>query len=82
MQAPQVGAVLAGHLLPDGVALVVAERDLAIGLGFGEEDAPAVVGHRHVAEVRPALLADVDRGAEEHGVVLERSRARAPPTTG
>src|SRR5437899_875759 len=57
--AAQVRAVLAGHVLPDRLAFALAEIDLTIGLGLGEEDAPAVVGHLHVAELGPA----VGRGA-------------------
>ena len=78
-QAAQVGAVLAGHLLPHRLALVVAEGDAAVGLGLGEEDAPAVVGHLDVAEVGPALLADGDRRAQVHVVVLEGDRAELLP---
>jgi hypothetical protein len=49
-----------GHVLPGGLALVVAEMDLAVLLGRVEEDAPAVVGHLDVAELRPALRVDAD----------------------
>ena len=56
-QALQVGAVLAGHLLPDGLALLLAERDAPVGVALGEEHAPPVVLHDHVVEVRPALAA-------------------------
>jgi hypothetical protein len=59
---------------------VVAEAHLAVGLGVREEDAPAVVGHLHEPEVRPALLVDADRGAQEDVVRLEALGAhRAPP---
>ena len=75
----EVGAVLAGDVLPDRLALVVAEGDAAVVLGLGEEDAPPVVGHRDVVEVRPAVLADVDRGAQVHGVVLEGGGAELLP---
>ena len=53
----QVGPVLAGHLRPHRLAQVVAEGDRPVGLGLGQEDAPAVVGHLDRAEVGPALLA-------------------------
>ena len=69
-EATQVGAVLSGHVLPHGLALVRAEADAAVGLGLGEEDPPAVLGHLDVSEVRPTLLADVDRSAEVHVAVL------------
>ena len=75
----QVGPILAGHLLPHGLAEVVAEGNTPLGLGVGEEDAPAVVGHLDVVEVDPPLLPDVDRGAQVDVVVLERDRAELPP---
>jgi len=58
---------------------VVAERDPPIGFGIGEEHTPAVVGHLHVAEVGPALLADGDRRAQVHVVVLEGDGAEVLP---
>jgi hypothetical protein len=65
-QPLQVGAVLAGHLLPDGLALLLPERDAPVGVALGEEHPPAVLVHCHVAEVRPPLAADGDRGAQVH----------------
>jgi hypothetical protein len=65
----QVGAVLAGHVLPGLLALVVAEIDLALGIGRVEEDAPAVVAHLHVVEVGPALRVDAGGGAQVDVVV-------------
>ncbi len=62
--AAQVGAVLAGHLAPRRLALVVTEVDRAIGIARVQEDAPAIVLHLHVAELRPALRIDADRGAQ------------------
>lgn len=62
--AAQVGAVLAGHVLPGGLAQVVAEVDLAVGFSWVEEDAPAVLGHLDVVEVRPALRIDAGGGAQ------------------
>jgi hypothetical protein len=78
-QAAQVGAVLAGHLLPHVGTFVIAEGDPAIRLGVGKEHAPAILGHRHVTEVRPTLLADRDRGAQVDRVLLERDRALGAP---
>ena len=48
-------------------------------VALGEEDAPAVVLHRHVAEVRPALAADVDRGAQVDVLGRQRRAHRLPP---
>jgi hypothetical protein len=62
--AAQGRAVLARHFLPGGLALVLAEVDRAAGFLRREEDAPAVVGHLDVVEVRPALRVDADGGAQ------------------
>jgi hypothetical protein len=58
--AAQVGAVFAGHVVPGLFALVVAEVDLPLGVAGVQEDAPAVVAHLDVAELRPALRVDAD----------------------
>ena len=72
-------AVLAGHLLPRRTALVIAEADRAPGLGLGEEDAPAVVRHADIVEVRPALRVHADRGAEVDVLGLETERPHVLP---
>jgi hypothetical protein len=77
--AAQVGAVFAGHVLPGGFALVVAEVDLAVLLGRVQEDAPAVVGHLHVAELRPALRVHADGGAQVDVEVLAAVGAHVVP---
>ncbi len=77
--AAQVGAVLAGHVLPGLLALVVAEVDLALGIGRVEEDAPAVVAHLHVVEVGPALRVDAGGGAQVDVVVGRALRADVVP---
>ena len=51
----------------------------AVAVALGEEDAPAVVLHRDVAEVRPALAADVDRGAQVDVLGRQRRAHRLPP---
>ena len=51
-EAPEVGAVLARHLLPHRLAVVIAEADRPIGHRVGEEDSPPVVGKLHVVELR------------------------------
>ena len=64
--AAQVGAVLAGHVLPGRFAQMVAEVDLAVLFRRVQEDAPAVVGHLDVVEVRPALRIDAGGRAQIH----------------
>src|SRR5258708_1857536 len=79
-QTPQRRAVLARHLLPGRLAVLVAKTDAAIGHGVGEEDAPAIVRHLDRAVARPALGIDrgrrpeIDVGGEE----IARPH-RAPP---
>ena len=81
-QPAEVGPELAGHLLPNRLALQVTEADRAIRLRLGEEHTPAVVGHLDVAEVGPAVLADVDRRAEVDLAVLEADRTHRRPPVG
>ncbi len=80
-QAAQLGAVLAGHLLPGGLALVHAEVDAPVRLRRGEEDAPAVIRHAHVAVVGPAAGLDADRGAQVdvQGFALHGAQLVPPP---
>ena len=63
-QAAQLGAILGGDLVPDRLALVGAEGDLPVGAGFGQEDAPAIVGHLHMVEMGPAVGVHADGGAQ------------------
>ena len=64
--AAEVRAMLAGHFLPGFFADVIAEVNLALGVAGVEEDAPPVVAHLHVIEMRPALRVHADRGAQVH----------------
>src|SRR5690606_39497911 len=77
--AAQVGPMLAGHTLPDRLAEVVAEVDATALLRGIEEDAPAVVGQLHVAELRPALGIDADRGAAVDIVAMPTPRPHGAP---
>ena len=78
--APQVGAVLARHFLPRVLALVLAKTDLALRLARVEENSPAIVGHFHVIEMRPAVAIDADRGAQIRLPILGAFRSHlAPP---
>src|SRR5262249_17075863 len=78
--APEVAAVFAGYVLPRRLPLVIAEADLAVRLHRIEEDAPAIVGHFQVVEVRPAIAIHADGGAEIHVVAAGAVRSHlAPP---
>ena len=80
-QAAQGRAQLARHFLPGRLALVVAEGDHAVGIAAGEEDAPAIVRHLHVAEVRPAVGVGRDRGAQVDVEVAACRPAPCPSTS-
>ena len=77
---PQIRAMLAGDILPRRLPLMFAEMDPAILRRRREEDAPAVIGHLHEVEMRPAAGFDADRRAQ---VDVERLRTLgahlAPP---
>ncbi len=77
-QALQFRPVLPRYLVPHRLALVLAEPDFAAGVPLGQEDAPAVLGHGHVAELGPAVPADVDRGAQVN-VLGRQGRAHGLP---
>src|SRR3546814_644591 len=62
--AAQVGTMLARHVLPNRLAPVIAELHGAAGLHGIQEDAPAILGHFHVAEIGPAVALDADGSAQ------------------
>ena len=78
-QPAQHGAILAGHLLPGGLALVGAEVDLAALVARRQQNAPAVFGHLHVVELGPALGVDADGGAQVDLGGLEPFRTHGLP---
>src|SRR5579863_1196448 len=63
-QAAQCRTVLARNLLPDLLAIIVAEADLALGIAIREENSPAIIGHAYEAVCRPSLGVDGGRGAQ------------------
>src|SRR5208282_133550 len=76
----QRGAMLAGNLLPGGLAHHVAEADAAVGYRLGEENSPTVFRHLGRAVGRPTLGIDRGRGAEiDVGAVKGRRAKLAPP---
>src|SRR5262245_910972 len=68
--AAEIRAILARHVLPGRLALVITETDSAIRLGRIQKNAPAIVGHLHVVEMRPAAGLNAHRGAQ---IDLERT---------
>src|SRR5215204_1524491 len=78
--AAQSVAELAGDFLISGLPGVVAKVDARVRLGGLQEDAPAVVGHPYVVEVRPAVGFDADGRAQPDVLVLKALGAHlAPP---
>src|SRR5581483_11386971 len=78
-EAAQRPPVLAGHLRPRGLAAVAPEADGAARLGLGQEDAPPVLRHAHVAEMGPPGGVDAHRGPELHVPGLEALRPHVGP---
>ena len=70
--AAQVGAMLAGHVLPRGFTFVLAKADGAIFITRVHENAPAIVGHLDVIKLRPTRRLHAHRGAQIH-IVLHRA---------
>src|SRR5581483_4190946 len=62
--AAQNSAMLSRNLLPDRLALMLAERDPPIGLRMGQKDSPAIFRHLHVSEIRPSFRVNRNRGAQ------------------
>ena len=67
----QHGAVLAGHLLPGGLAVVRAEGNRSTLDLRRQQDAPTVLRHLDIVEARPALGIDADRRPQVDHPVLE-----------
>src|SRR5712692_2337776 len=72
-------AILARHLLPGRLALVIAEVDLPARLRLGQEDAPAILGHPDIVELRPALGIHAHGRAEIGFLGLEAERSHVVP---
>ena len=78
-EAAQHGAVFARHLLPGGLAVMLAERNRATLLVRRQQDAPAVLRHLHVIELGPAFGIDRHRGAQIDERLLEAVRPHGLP---
>jgi hypothetical protein len=77
--AAQGIAKLAGHFLVNWLAIVVAEANLRVRLRRLKKNAPAILRHLHVIEMRPALAANVDRRAQPNVLLLETFRPHVLP---
>src|SRR5580698_7618531 len=75
----QIGAVLAGNVLPNRLALVIAEIDLAFAVRGREKDAPAILGHFDVIEMGPTARMHTDGGAQVHVGRLRALRSHVSP---
>ena len=78
-QPAQLAAVLAGHLLPGGLPEVIAEGDARVRGRRRQEDAPTIVGHFDVAEMRPAVGVHADCGAQIDVQRTARHRSEIVP---
>ena len=58
---------------------MIAEIDFAFAVGRGEENPPAIIGHFHVIEMRPAARMDTDGSAQVHVGRLRTLRAHVRP---
>src|SRR5882757_6273521 len=77
---PQVASILARDLLPYRLPAVSAESDFTVRLRWIEEDSPPVVGHLHIAELRPPGLIDTRGRSQIHVVLVGAFRSHfAPP---
>src|SRR6516164_7557285 len=57
-------AMLARHLVPYRLIIIVAKTDFLIGLTRIQEYAPAIFGHLHIIEMGPAVGIDRYGGAQ------------------
>ena len=72
-------AVLAGHLLPRRLPVVIAKANRPPRNLWLEEDAPAIFRHLHVIKVRPAICLDADGSPKVDIAFLKLVRAHLFP---
>src|SRR5712692_9298757 len=72
--------MFARNLAPYPLALVLAERNPAIGLGLGQKNAPSIIRHLHISKCSPALLVCRSCGPQIDIAALKTLRPHlAPP---
>ena len=67
--SPQRRAVFSRDLLPCGLALVRAKIHLPLLVVWLQKDAPAILRHLYVIELRPAIRLDTDRRTQVNIIV-------------
>src|SRR5262245_35295069 len=79
-QTAQGAAVCPWPGLPDRLALMVSEGNRAVWYRLGQKDAPAILGHLNIVEMRPAVGLHTDGRTQVH-VILRRAlwTQRLPP---
>src|SRR5258708_6888207 len=79
-QPSQYSAMLARHVAPDRLALMLTERNPAIGFGVRQKNSPSIIRHLDVSESRPALRVSRNRRPQIYVRALESFGAHlAPP---
>src|SRR5438046_1906112 len=73
--APQRRSIFSWNILPGWFALMIAEVDLFVFITRRQKDAPSIVRHANVSEIRPAVAVHADRRSE---VNLQAGRVRRP----
>src|SRR5262249_28945860 len=69
--AAQGVAKFSRHFLIGGLAVVVAETDFGVRVRWYQKDAPTVIRHLDVIEMRPAVRLDADSRSEIHILLLK-----------
>ena len=77
--AAQVRAMLARHVLPRGLADVLAKMNLAGLISWVHKNAPSVVGHLDVIKLRPTRRINAHGRAQIHFVLHRALRAHIVP---
>src|SRR5581483_7067775 len=73
-------AEFAGHFLISGFANVITETYFRIRIRWGKEDAPSIIRHLNVIEMRPSFGFDTDGGTKVDIFSLKAVRTHfAPP---
>jgi hypothetical protein len=76
--ATQHSAQLTGNFIPGVLTVVIAESNLVV-FGWGQKDAPAIVGHPHVIVVSPTARLDADGSTQPDFAGLEAFRPHVFP---